>query len=696
MPPKRKSASASNAGPSPLTQSPRSKRLRAEVNGTENTNPNIFETVLNLLYDLKDEDEPERDIATEFLKLPSKKLYPDYYELIESPISINEIKNKVTGKKYLSNDDFLKDFKLMSSNASTFNDPDSDIAVDCNVIYKFVESKLKEIQLQQEKAAEIELTRPQKTPKVILKSPKLEKTSETQVAKKSDFASKDFSSSLQQVWKAVVDFKVRRVQFALPFMDLVDGEEYPDYYTVVEKGMAFNEVKNKIQAGQYKNGIDGVEAFKSDILLIIQNAKTYNEEDSLIYKHANILLGQFEKKFKSFTEDQNIGQFFGYQTSDNNKQSDSSIKIKLKQSSAEPQSKVTLNLKLKGSGVSATADDDSSKRKRKKKVVFADSGKTESNSTEDNANDDDDAVRGRRARRATRKPVIQNTSIDEEDDDEDENVDDDSQLANTDIDQKNDQTEGDTNGNNQMGGINSQVADGSVIGSGTDFLPVLKQEPAFFSRPQFIRSHLSKKHSYQAYIQEVALITSIDTAYYGSVERTGRSQFFEYIFKTSNDSRRAVYSVNLQQNSETIVIVASLNSTLRGKPYVSNLVVNGETISSLPLIPTLPYEVEELINESTENNDNSNSDTRDSVDENKTNENSDLKSDSYPKAKKFLSSKYELKLDNGLNFVEFICSVPPELPIDPVSGLPVTPAMGVTPESCITEKIGVWVTVSRP
>ncbi|GMF01679.1 unnamed protein product [[Candida] boidinii] len=136
--------------------------------------------------------------------------------------------------------------------------------------------------------------------------------------------------------------------------------------------------------------------------------------------------------------------------------------------------------------------------------------------------------------------------------------------------------------------------------------------------------------------------------------------------------------------------------TLRGKPYVSNLVVNGETISSLPLIPTLPYEVEELINESTENNDNSNSDTRDSVDENKTNENSDLKSDSYPKAKKFLSSKYELKLDNGLNFVEFICSVPPELPIDPVSGLPVTPAMGVTPESCITEKIGVWVTVSRP
>ncbi|GME81490.1 unnamed protein product [[Candida] boidinii] len=202
MPPKRKSASASNAGPSPLTQSPRSKRLRAEVNGTENTNPNIFETVLNLLYDLKDEDEPERDIATEFLKLPSKKLYPDYYELIESPISINEIKNKVTGKKYLSNDDFLKDFKLMSSNASTFNDPDSDIAVDCNVIYKFVESKLKEIQLQQEKAAEIELTRPQKTPKVILKSPKLEKTSETQVAKKSDFASKDFSSSLQQVWIA--------------------------------------------------------------------------------------------------------------------------------------------------------------------------------------------------------------------------------------------------------------------------------------------------------------------------------------------------------------------------------------------------------------------------------------------------------------------------------------------------------------
>ncbi|OWB66106.1 hypothetical protein B5S33_g3801 [[Candida] boidinii] len=694
MPPKRKSASASNAGPSSVTQSPRGKRQRAEVNATEKPNSNIFETVLNLLYDLKDEDEPDRGIATEFLKLPSKKLYPDYYELIESPISINEIKNKVAGKKYISIDDFLKDFALMSSNASTFNDPDSDIAADCNVIYKFVESKLKELQSQQEKATEIESTRNQKTPKVILKSPKLEKHLEAQVAKKSDVASKDFSSYLQQIWKAIVDFKIRRVQLALPFMDLVDGEEYPDYYTVVEKGMAFNEVKNKIQSGEYKNGIDGVEAFKSDILLIIQNAKTYNEENSLIYKHANILLGQFEKKFKSFTEDQNIGQFFGYQPSDNNKQSDSSLKIKLKQSSIEPQSKVTLNLKLKASGGSAE-DDDSSKRRRKKKVVFADLDKTENNSVENNTNDDDDNVRGRRARRATRKPVIQNTSID--DDDDVENDEDDSQLANIEVDQKNGETEDDNNDNNQVGGSNSQAtSDGSVIESGTDFLPVLKQEPALFSRPQFIRSHLSKKHSYQAYIQEVALITSIDTAYYGSVERTGKSQFFEYIFKTSNDSRRAVYSVNLPQNSETIVIVASLNINLRGKPYVSNLVVNGETISSLPLIPTLPYEVEEITTGNIENDDISNGDTRESSNENKSDENVKSKGNSYQKAKKFLSSKYEMKLDNGLNFVEFICSVPPELPIDPVSGLPVTPPMGVTPESCITEKIGVWVTVHRP
>ncbi|GMF67646.1 unnamed protein product [[Candida] boidinii] len=293
------------------------------------------------------------------------------------------------------------------------------------------------------------------------------------------------------------------------------------------------------------------------------------------------------------------------------------------------------------------------------------------------------------------KPVIQNTSID--DDDDVENDEDDSQLANIEVDQKNGETEDDNNDNNQVGGSNSQAtSDGSVIESGTDFLPVLKQEPALFSRPQFIRSHLSKKHSYQAYIQEVALITSIDTAYYGSVERTGKSQFFEYIFKTSNDSRRAVYSVNLPQNSETIVIVASLNINLRGKPYVSNLVVNGETISSLPLIPTLPYEVEEITTGNIENDDISNGDTRESSNENKSDENVKSKGNSYQKAKKFLSSKYEMKLDNGLNFVEFICSVPPELPIDPVSGLPVTPPMGVTPESCITEKIGVWVTVHRP
>ncbi|GME82570.1 unnamed protein product [Ambrosiozyma monospora] len=97
----------------------------------------------------------EEVITGPFVKLPPKKIFPDYYQIIETPISLHEIKAKIknTPKSkqkhfYTSLSEFTADFKLMADNANQYNDPESLIAKDAINIYEFVASQVHEFQKQ--------------------------------------------------------------------------------------------------------------------------------------------------------------------------------------------------------------------------------------------------------------------------------------------------------------------------------------------------------------------------------------------------------------------------------------------------------------------------------------------------------------------------------------------------------------------
>lgn len=68
-------------------------------------------------------------------------------------------------------------------------------------------------------------------------------------------------------------------------MDLVDKKEYPMYYTVIKHPMSMNIIKKRIQSKFYNNIVE----FENDFYLIFDNARLFNEEDSMIYEDANIL-----------------------------------------------------------------------------------------------------------------------------------------------------------------------------------------------------------------------------------------------------------------------------------------------------------------------------------------------------------------------------------------------------------------------
>ncbi|KAM0686767.1 ATP-dependent DNA helicase Snf21 [Conglomerata obtusa] len=97
----------------------------------------LFNTVLNS-YDLK------RSRIAIFMDLPSKKNYPDYYETIKNPISMNIIKKKIRNSNYTFA--MLKqDFLLMFNNAINYNIEGSVIYEDACYLSQLVIDACKDI-----------------------------------------------------------------------------------------------------------------------------------------------------------------------------------------------------------------------------------------------------------------------------------------------------------------------------------------------------------------------------------------------------------------------------------------------------------------------------------------------------------------------------------------------------------------------
>lgn len=77
-----------------------------------------------------------------FMEKPSKKLYPEYYEIIAEPIDFLEIEAKIKAEQYSCENDLVKDFKLMFSNCRVFNEENSPIYEDANLLEKYLMERI--------------------------------------------------------------------------------------------------------------------------------------------------------------------------------------------------------------------------------------------------------------------------------------------------------------------------------------------------------------------------------------------------------------------------------------------------------------------------------------------------------------------------------------------------------------------------
>jgi len=64
-----------------------------------------------------------------------------------------------------------------------------------------------------------------------------------------------------------------------PFVALPPKKDFPDYYMIITQPISMKMIEKKIKKEEYSTLGD----FKRDIQLLCSNAKTYNEDGSMIY-----------------------------------------------------------------------------------------------------------------------------------------------------------------------------------------------------------------------------------------------------------------------------------------------------------------------------------------------------------------------------------------------------------------------------
>ncbi|TFK56612.1 Bromodomain-containing protein [Heliocybe sulcata] len=101
-----------------------------------------------------------------------------------------------------------------------------------------------------------------------------------------------------QIWKAVKDAVSKEGRaLSLDFMRLPSRRQYPDYYQLIKRPMALDDIRAQLQRGQYIS----LDLVKTDLEQVFVNAKRYNLRDSQIWKDAKALHKIVKKEYARIT-----------------------------------------------------------------------------------------------------------------------------------------------------------------------------------------------------------------------------------------------------------------------------------------------------------------------------------------------------------------------------------------------------------
>lgn len=223
-----------------------------------------------------------------FMEKPSKKLYPNYYEVIAEPIDFLEIESKIKNDHYSNENELIKDFKLMFSNCRQFNEENSPIYEDSLLLEKYL----------LEKVGHHNIMTPDKRDKNNVRVYKPRKPQQT------NNTNNPYEKSLKTMYETIRDYREPKAnrQLSIIFMKLPSKLDYPDYYEVIKQPIDMEKISHKLKTSQYEILDDLV----GDFILMFDNACKYNEPDSQIYKDALVLQRLCHQTKLQLKEDDNM------------------------------------------------------------------------------------------------------------------------------------------------------------------------------------------------------------------------------------------------------------------------------------------------------------------------------------------------------------------------------------------------------
>ncbi|KAF8778138.1 transcription initiation factor TFIID subunit 1-like [Argiope bruennichi] len=205
----------------------------------------LFEKILSELKNLPD-TEP-------FWKPVSAKQAPNYYDIIDKPMDLFSMKEKVRKHLYRSREDFIVDLQQILDNSTLYNGKQS--------IFTLTAEKMLEHCFTLLATDEAKLMDLEKAINPLLDSPRVA-----------------FNFLLNTI---VCDY-LKAVPDSWPFHKPVDKRQVKGYYNLVEHPMDLETLIKNCKSNKYKTKL----AFFSDVELIHTNSKVYNGETSQFTKTA--------------------------------------------------------------------------------------------------------------------------------------------------------------------------------------------------------------------------------------------------------------------------------------------------------------------------------------------------------------------------------------------------------------------------
>nr|CAC70156.1 polybromodomain protein [Brugia malayi] len=232
-------------------------------------------------------DETGRLLSPPFRVLLSQEEFPTYYDRIKKPIDLKQITIKIRSGEYRTWQQFDADFRLMCKNAKAFNELGSVISKDASMLLKNYMKRKAELCNSKHKPLTIKRISANKQ---VLDELLAQNATVNSSEEYSEDSEEDEDSEHSSEPKWILYWTIRNepnpvdpeTNLADPFLELPSKSWYPDYFDEISDPMSLFMINKKLKRDEYHT----LEELLKDIVLVFENAKTYNVEGSDIYEAA--------------------------------------------------------------------------------------------------------------------------------------------------------------------------------------------------------------------------------------------------------------------------------------------------------------------------------------------------------------------------------------------------------------------------